>query len=97
MSKTHTITKRIYQQFAEQIAQQIFDRDYLSGLFTVDDNQVRHILELCMVIYRNKSGEITDLADVWWDCSTVEYDHNGEPRVKINDFDFALLYKALIQ
>jgi hypothetical protein len=50
-----------------------------------------------MVVYRDKeSGEIIDLAEVWWDSYTIENRADGDVVLKINDFDFALLCKQLI-
>ena len=97
MKNPHTITKAIYKCFAEQIAECAVGRNYLSDVFYVTDKDVEHRLELSLIIYRDRrSGEVTDINDVWWDCCTIETNEDGAPLLKINDFDIALLYKELM-
>ena len=97
MKNTHTITKAIYKSFAEQIAEDAIGRNYISDVFYVTDKDVEHRLELSLIIYRDRrSGEVTDIADVWWDSYTIETNEDGEPVLKINDFDMKLLYKELM-
>lgn len=97
MKNLHTITNVIYNKFAEQIAARIIGRNYLSEVFTLTDGDVSHRLELSIIIYREAgSGEVVDISDVWWDCYTIETNEDGEPVLKINDFDFSLLHKALM-
>ena len=72
-------------------------KHYLSEVFLLPDGEVTHRLELSIIIYREAgSGELIDISDVWWDSYTIESSQSGEPVLKINDFDFALLYKELI-
>ena len=97
MRNSYIITKNIYRAFAEQIAAKMEGLHYLSGVFSVADGEVVHRLELSIIIYREAGGgEVIDLSDVWWESYTIERQSDGEPRLKINDFDFALLYKALM-
>ena len=42
------------------------------------------------------SGELIDIGDVWWDCTTIEFDEDGEPVLKINDFDYKELYRIIM-
>ena len=49
------------------------------------------------MIYREAgSGELIDIGDVWWDCTTIEFDEDGEPVLKINDFDYKELYRIIM-
>ena len=97
MKKIYSITKACYKQFAEQIISKMDGQHYLSGIFSVVDGQVVHRLELSIIIYREAgSGEVAAISDVWWDSYTIERGEDSEPRLKVNDFDFALLYKQLM-
>ena len=97
MKNTHTITKAIYKSFAEQIVESAIGKNYTSGVFYITDREVMHRLELSLIIYRDENnGEVTDISDVWWDSYTIETNENGEPVLKINDFDIKLLYKELM-
>lgn len=97
MKNIYSIKKRIYRDFAEQIAERIGNSCYLSGVFSVPEGDVVHRLELSIVIYRDgASGEIEAVSDVWWDSYTIERSISGEPVLKINDFDFRLLQKELV-
>ena len=70
---------------------------YISGVFSHSIGGVVHRLELTLIVYREAgSGEIVDVSDVWWDSYTIEQGEDGEMVLKINDFDFAKLYKELI-
>ena len=97
MKDIYTITKGCYRSFAEQIVSRLGGGHYISGVFRHAEGEVVHRLELTMVVYRDKrSGEIIDLAEVWWDSYTIENRADGDVVLKINDFDFALLCKQLI-
>ena len=92
----YRIKKSHYRIFAEQIAQQIEGRDWFSGVLEVASDGLKHRLELVLVVYRDaKSGEVVDVADVWWDSCTFTDESCTNPP-KINDFDFAKLYKELV-
>ena len=81
---------------AEQVAARAIGKNYLSEVFSVTDRDVTHRLELSIIIYREAgSGEVIDISDVWWDSCTIELTESGEQVLKINDFDFAQLYKEL--
>ena len=96
MKNIHTITKVIYNKFAEQVAARAIGKNYLSEVFSVTDRDVTHRLELSIIIYREAgSGEVIDISDVWWDSCTIELTESGEQVLKINDFDFTQLYKEL--
>lgn len=97
MKNIYTIKKAIYRSFAEQIAQAVGRGCYLSGVFSCAEGDVVHKLELSIVIYRDKaSGEIIEVSDVWWDSYTIERTVDGEPVLKINDFDFIMLKRELL-
>jgi hypothetical protein len=42
------------------------------------------------------SGQVTDIGDIWWDSYTIVEDEDGEPKLMINDFDFAILLEELL-
>ena len=97
MKDIYSINKGCYRDFAEQIALKIEDRCYLSGVFYSENGDVRHRLEISIVVYRDVvSGCITDICDVWWDSYTIVEDADGELALKCNDFDFARLRSELI-
>ena len=97
MENTHTITREVYNYFAERISARMEGKHYLSEVFNYDDGQVVHRLELSLMIYREaSSGELIDIGDVWWDCTTIETDEDGEMTLKINDFDYKELYRIIM-
>ena len=97
MKNTHTITREVYNYFAERISARMEGKHYLSEVFNYDDGQVVHRLELSLMIYREAgSGELIDIGDVWWDCTTIETDEDGEMTLKINDFDYHELYRTIM-
>ena len=97
MENTHTITREVYNYFAERISARMEGKHYLSEVFNYDDGQVVHRLELSLMIYREAgSGELIDIGDVWWDCTTIETDEDGEMTLKINDFDYKELYRLIM-
>ena len=97
MKNTHTITREVYNFFAERISAKMVGKHYLSEVFKYDDGEVVHRLELSLMIYREAgSGELIDIGDVWWDCTTIEFDEDGEPVLKINDFDYKELYRIIM-
>lgn len=92
-----TITKGCYRDFAEQIAQEIGRSNYLNGVFYSDSPKGRHRLEVSLIVYREaKGGRIIDIGDIWWDSYTIIEQEDGEPKLMINDFDFARLREELV-
>ena len=54
-----TITKSCYRDFAEQIAQKLEQRSYVTGVFYSNAPHGQHRLEVSIIAYRNaESGEI---------------------------------------
>ena len=96
MKDIYTITKGCYRHFAEQIAQRVGSRCYLSGVFYSGTEEECHRLEVNLLIYRDLyNGQIVDISPVWWDSYTIVKDENGEIVLKINDFDFNKLRREL--
>lgn len=96
MKDIYTITKGCYRDFAAQIVERAGERCYLSGVFYSDQGDVRHRLEVNLVIYRDRSNwQIIDIGDVWWDSYTIVENEQGEPIPMINDFDFNRLREEL--
>lgn len=92
-----TITKSCYRDFAEQIAQKLEQRSYVTGVFYSNTPHGQHRLEVSIIAYRNaESGEIVEISEIWWDSYTIIQQQNGEPKLMINDFDFSLLRKELL-
>ena len=91
-----TITKSCYRDFAEQIAQKLEQRSYVTGVFYSNTPHGLHRLEVSMIAYHDtESGEILDVSEIWWDSYTI-IQQDGEQKLMINDFDFSLLRKELL-
>jgi hypothetical protein len=92
-----SVSEICYDDFAEKIVAAVGKREYFSGVFYSHTPDVSYRLELSIAIYRDqKSGEVVDVAFVWWDCTTIVEDEDGGECFMPNDFDIDRLYELLV-
>lgn len=91
------ITSEIYRMVADRLRDAVGEAEFFSGTITVAAD-LDYSLRTTLLIYRQKvsdeSGEwsqIRDIVPIWWEFHSVAIE--GE---RLNDFDFALLRRELI-
>lgn len=88
------ITQETYEKLARALAERCYQRDFLGGTITTQQGtNVEVTLSFTVVIHHDKrDGSITNIAPVWWDCTT---ELDGE--AVTNDFSFTELLNELFE
>lgn len=92
------ITQETYEKLAHALAERCYQRDYLGGSITTQQGTNVYVtLSFTVIIYHDKhDGSITNIAPVWWDCTT-ELGGEFEGESVTNDFSFTELLNELFE
>lgn len=88
------ITQATYEKLAQALAERCYQRDFFGGVITTQqDENVDVTLSFTVIVNHDaRDGHITNIAPVWWDCTT---ERDGESVT--NDFSFTELLNELFE
>lgn len=79
----------MYKELADELLREINDLNYLSSIIELEFDEHLIIFTFTVMVYRDATGQITDIIPIWWECDT----YNQYSDRCSNDVSFSELKK----